>query len=413
MLSRREWLMLTGGAFLSSAFPSQWASAQQQAEERVIPDYEKPMFNIPGQIKDPVIIQSIELLKRGNNYFVRTTSKDGAVGLSPTKQIAEFLPMFQRLAPFFRNKDARDIETLLDGAYISDYKNAGLALNCPMAYIEQGLLDMLGKIAKKPIGAMLGGVIRKEVAVYLSGSDRVLTAEEEVAVYERGVPETGAQAVKFKIGGRMSRNLDAYPGRTETLIKLSRQKLGDRIVLYSDANGSYNAKKAIEIGKHLEAANYSFYEEPCPFEELSETIEVAKALKIPIAAGEQDGSLWRFKWMMENGMMKIVQPDINYNGGLIRALRVAKMAEKLGLTIVPHNTQTGVASVNILQFSSCVKNPGPHMEYPWRQSQQTESWYSPNFTIKGGKIQIPTGPGLGIEIDPEYIKTAEVVVKVG
>lgn len=413
MISRREMMALAGGAILSSALPARWASAQQQAEARVIPDYEKPMFDIPGQIKDPVMIQSIELLKRGNTYFVRTTSTNGAVGLTPTKQIAEFLPMFQRLAPVFRNKDARLIETLIDEAYISDYKNAGLALNCPMAYIEQSLLDMLGKIARKPVGALLGGVIRKEVAVYLSGSDRVLSAEEEVAIYERGVPETGAQAVKFKIGGRMSRNLDTYPGRTETLIKLSRQKLGDRIVLYSDANGSYNAKKAIEVGKHLEAANYAFYEEPCPFEELSETIEVAKALRIPIAAGEQDGSLWRFKWMMENGMMKIVQPDINYNGGLIRAIRVAKMAEKLGMTIVPHNTQTGMASVNILQFSSCVKNIGPHMEYPWRTSQRADATYAPNFTIKDGKIQIPTGPGMGIEIDPEYLKTAEVVVKIG
>lgn len=413
MLSRREMMALTGGAILSSALPGRLAMAQQ-AEERVIPDYEQPMFDIPGQIKDPVIVQSIELLKRGSNYFVRTTSKDGAVGLSPTKQVEEFLPIFQKsVAPFFRNKDARQIESLIDGAYINDYKMAGLALNCPIAYVEQSLLDMLGKIAKKPVGALLGGVIRKEVPVYLSGSDRVLKAEEEVAIYERGVPETGAKAVKFKIGGRMSRNVDTYPGRTETVLKLARQKLGDQITLYADANGSYNAKKAIEIGKLMESLNYSFYEEPCPFEELSETIAVAKALRMTIAAGEQDGSLWRFKWMMENGMMKIVQPDINYNGGLIRALRVAKIAEKLGFTIVPHNTQTGVASVNIVQFSSCVKNPGPFMEYPWRTSQRAETWFSPNFTIKDGKIQIPTGPGLGIEIDPEFIKTAEVVVKVG
>src|SRR5262245_11471239 len=199
MISRREWMALTGGAILSSALPARWAMAQQQ-EERVIPDYEKPMFDIPGQIKDPVIIQTIELLKRGNNFFVRTTSKDGAVGLSPTKQVEEFLPILQRsVAPFFRNKDARQIETLIDGAYINNYKNAGLALNCPIAYVEQSVLDLLGKVAKKPIGALLGGVIRKEVAVYLSGSDRVLSAEEEVAVYERGVPETGAKAVKFKI----------------------------------------------------------------------------------------------------------------------------------------------------------------------------------------------------------------------
>ena len=127
------------------------------------------------------------------------------------------------------------------------------------------------------------------------------------------------------------------------------------------------AQQGIEIGRMLEDLNFSFFEEPCPFEELSETIAVAKALKkIPIAAGEQDSSLWRFQWMLANGMMQIVQPDINYNGGLIRASRVAKIAAQLGKTIVPHNTQTGVSSVNILQFASFTKNIGPLMEYPWR-----------------------------------------------
>ena len=95
-----------------------------------------------------------------------------------------------------------------------------------------------------------------------------------------------------------------------------------------------------------------FFEEPCPFEELSETQRVAKELKIPIAFGEEIYSLWHFQWMLENGVMKIVQPDINYNGGLIRAIRVARIAQKLGRTIVPHNTQTGVSSVNIIQFEA-------------------------------------------------------------
>jgi L-alanine-DL-glutamate epimerase-like enolase superfamily enzyme len=169
---------------------------------------------------------------------------------------------------------------------------------------------------------------------------------------------------------------------------------------------------AIRIGKLLESLNYAFYEEPCPFEELSETIEVAKALKIPIAAGEQNFSLWQFEWMLRNGMMQIVQPDMNYNGGLIRAKRVARMAEKLGRTIVPHNTQTGATSVNILQFASCTKNTGPYMEYPWRAPQQKPTWYTPDFRIVDGKIKVPTTPGMGIEFDPEYLKGATVVATI-
>src|SRR6185369_726905 len=214
------------------------------------------------------------------------------------------------------------------------------------------------------------------------------------------------------MGGRMSRNLDTYPGRSEKLLTLAREKLGAGTALMADANGSYDVPNGIRIGKLLESLDYAFYEEPCPFEELSETQAVKRALHIPMAFGEQNYSLWQFDWMLRNGVMDIVQPDLNYNGGLSRAKRVARLAEKLGKTIVPHNTQTGATSVNILQFASCTKNAGPYMEYPWRAPQQTPTWYTPDFRIVDGKIKVPTTPGMGIEFDPEYIKSTTLVCKI-
>jgi L-alanine-DL-glutamate epimerase-like enolase superfamily enzyme len=107
--------------------------------------------------------------------------------------------------------------------------------------------------------------------------------------------------------------------------------------------------------------------------------------------------------------MDVVQPDLSYNGGFIRAARVARMARKAGLWICPHNTQTGAASVNILHFASTTPNIGPFMEYVWRKPVNKESWYSPNFEIKDGVIPVPTGPGLGLEFDPDFLKKARVV----
>ncbi len=412
-ISRRQWMMLTGSAALATMLPRSLKALGNNDDQPLVRDLEAPMFDLSGRIPGPVVIESIELLRSGSNYFVRTRSTDGAIGITGTKQMTDFIPIFQGLvAPHFIGKDARDIESLVDSVYRANYKLAGLAFWCPVAYIEQSLLDMLGKIVGKPVGELLGGVIRDEIPVYLSGSARELTAEEEVEIYVRGIAETKAKAVKFKIGGRMSRNLDTYPGRTDTLIQLTRKKLDDKIILAADANGSYDAAMAIKIGRVLESLNYSFFEEPCPWEYLSETQSVAKALKIPIACGEQDSSLWRFQWMLENGVMSIVQPDINYNGGLIRAKRVAHIAEKLGKTIVPHNTQTGQTSVNILQFASCTKNIGPFMEYPWRESQKTPSWYKPDFKIVDGKIKVPKIPGMGLEIDPEFLKQATILIRI-
>jgi L-alanine-DL-glutamate epimerase-like enolase superfamily enzyme len=395
-LSRRHFL-------LASAV----AAAQ---EKKVIPWYEEPALGIHKKVKTPVKIASIQLLKVANNYFLEVASSDGVKGICRTKQIEDYIAiLLRRVVPTFIGKDARDIETLVDDVYTANYKLAGQAFWCPVAYVEQAIFDMLGKTAKLPVGELLGGVIRKEIPVYLSGSGRDTTAEQEVDVYVRGIAETKAKAVKFKIGGRMSRNLDAYPGRTETMMKLARKRLGDNIVINCDANGSYNAAKAIEIGRLLQDLNVNFYEEPCPWEELGETKKVAEALKIKIAAGEQDASLWRFLWMMENKVVSIVQPDLNYNGGFVRALRVARMAKKFGLPIVPHNTQTGASAVNIVQFASAVENIGGYMEFPHRGNEKTESWYTPEFKIRNGTITVPTTPGLGIQFDPAYLAKAEKV----
>ena len=410
--TRRDWLKLTGSAALAASLP-RLLSAAHVDEPRFLRDYEQPLFDLPGQVKEPVKIASIELLKRGSTYFVRTRSTSGATGLVMTKQVADFLPIFQNLvAPHFIGKDARDLESLVDSVYRANYKLAGLALWCPVAYCEQSAFDLLGRVARKPGGALLGGVIKSEIPVYLSGSARELSAEDEVALYVRGLAATKARAVKFKIGGRMSQNLDAYPGRTDKLVRLAREQLGAQTILFADANGSYNAKKGIEVGRLLESLDFKFFEEPCPFEELEETRQVAAALNIPIAGGEQDGSLPRFQSMLQQRVVAIVQPDLNYNGGLIRAKRVARLAEKLGRTIVPHNTQTGAASVNILQFASSTRNTGPFMEYPWRAPQQPVSWFTPNFTIVNGALRVPEGPGMGIEIDPDYIKGATIIATI-
>ncbi|MBK9167695.1 MAG: mandelate racemase/muconate lactonizing enzyme family protein [Bryobacterales bacterium] len=400
MIDRRSFLLAGAAAGMACRM-----SADRE------PDYAAPAYEAPlldfSTVKAPVRIESIELLRAGKEYFVRATG-GGLSGVVRTKQVEHYIPILLDLViPHFIGGDARDLEALIDLVYTKNYKISGQAFWCPVAYVEQSLLDLLGRVAGKPAGSFFGPVTRTEIPVYLSGSGRETTAEEEVDVYVRGVQATGAKAVKFKIGGRMSRNADATPGRTAKLLDLARRKLGDGIVLYADANGSYDARKGIEIGRQLEKLGFQFFEEPCPWEELTETKKVADALDIPVAGGECDHSLWRYQYMVEQRVVDIVQPDLNYNGGLIRAARVARMAREAGLPITPHNTQTGASSGNILQFASVIPNTGPYMEYPWRRPPKQESWFTPHFDVAGGAVPVPKGPGLGVEIDPDYLRKAE------
>jgi L-alanine-DL-glutamate epimerase-like enolase superfamily enzyme len=404
-MNRRHFLAGSAGAALLANAPLSGADVESSA-----PEYQKPVFDLHKTVASPVKIASIELLQAGKSYFVRIRSTDGAEGVIMTKDMEDFISILhRRVIPHFLGKDARDVERLVDEVYIANYKLSGQAFWCPVAYVEQCLFDLMGKSAKKPAGELMGGILRKEIPVYLSGSGRDTTAEQEVDVYVKGVEFTGAKAVKFKIGGRMSDNQDATPGRTDKILELAAQKLAGKVTLMADANGSYGATQAIAIGKRLQEMKYLWFEEPCPWEELSETKKVADALSMKVAFGEQDSSLWLFQWMIENKVMSVVQPDLNYNGGFTRAARVARMARKRNLWICPHNTQTGAASVNILQFAATTPNIGPYMEYVWRAPQKKESWFTPNFEIRNGVIPVPTGNGLGLEFDPDYLKKATLI----
>ncbi len=353
-------------------------------------------------ITSPVRIASIELLRDRRNHYVRTRSSDGAVGIALTNGRAGYLyPMLQQLViPYFVGKDARQLESLLDGVYVynSNYKLSGVAFWCCVAWVEFSILDMLGKIARKPLGDLFGGIIRREVPIYVASGNRDTTPEEEVAILVKGIERTGAKAVKFKVGGRMSNNADSMPGRTEGMIRLVRKTLGDKVTIYADANGSYDAPKAIEIGKMLQDHGINMFEEPCPFDWLEETKQVADALEIPVAGGEQETSPHRFRWMIHNDAVQVVQPDLHYNGGFIRATRVARMAAKAGLKIVPHMSGEGTGNIDVIQFASFTPNMGPFQEYKGN-IEQTGLWYDPPLRLKDGAINVPAGPGLGVVAD--------------
>jgi L-alanine-DL-glutamate epimerase-like enolase superfamily enzyme len=361
-------------------------------------------------ITSPARIASIELLRDRRNHFVRVRSSDGEEGIALTNGRAGYLyPMLQQLViPYFVGKDARQLESLVDGVYVynSNYKLSGVAFWCCVAWVEFSILDMLGKIARKPVGDLFGGIIRREVPIYVASGNRDTTPEEEVAILVKGIERTGAKAVKFKVGGRMSNNADSMPGRTEGMIRLVRKTLGDKVTIYADANGSYDAPKAIEVGKLLQDHGINMFEEPCPFDWLEETKQVADALDIPVAGGEQETSLRRFRWMIHNDAVQVVQPDLHYNGGFIRATRVARMAVQAGMKIVPHMSGEGTGSIDVLQFASFTPNMGPFQEYKGN-IEQTGPWYDPPLRLRDGAINVPAGPGLGVVAD--LLRNAKLV----
>ena len=359
----------------------------------------QPVLKRQG-LDSPVIIDSIRLLKKGDEYFVHVRSKGGAEGVSlPNPPRADYLDKILKslVIPAFIGKDARDLEDLLWQLYRTrdNYKLYGIALWCPQAWVEFAILDMLGRILRKPMGALLGDIVRREVPFYVASGKRDTTPEQEVENLQKLLAQSGARAVKFRVGGRMSRNVDASPGRTEKLIPLARKTLGETIDLHADANSSYDAPQALRVGRLLQEVKAVYFEEPCQFDHLEETKQVADRLALPVAGGEQEYSDWRFRWMILNRGVDIVQPDLHYYGGMVRSIRVARMAELAGMPTTVH-ISGGFGFVYMLHFASCVRDIGRYQEYKLG-TEKYGSWFDPAIQVKDGKMTVPTGPGVGIK----------------
>jgi L-alanine-DL-glutamate epimerase-like enolase superfamily enzyme len=404
-IGRRSFLTSAMGTMvgLTSTNANNWEVKKRALASPTVQDLDRaaaaPVLK-RDELKSPVIIESIQLLKKDGEYFVRVRSKDGAEGVSLTNPPrAEYLDKIlnQLVIPFFIGKDARDLENLLWELYRwkDNYKLHGLALWSPQAWVEFAILDMLGRVAGKPIGALLGDIVRQEVAFYVASGRRDTTPEQETEYLQKLVEQSGARALKLRVGGRMSRNADAMPGRTEKLIPLARKTFGNAIDIHADSNSSYDPPHAIKVGRMLEEIQAVYFEEPCPFDQLEETKVVTDALTIPVAGGEQESSEWRFRWMIAHRGVDIVQPDLHYYGGMIRSVRVARMAQLAKVPTTVH-ISGGFGFVYMLHFASCVPDIGRYQEYKLG-TEKYGSWFDPPIRVKDGKMTVPSGPGVGIK----------------
>lgn len=402
---------ILGSSMLTSCLPGE-AGAQNDFTEldEVIA---RPVLRTEF-FSQPVVVDKLELLEADGNFICRVISTDGVEGISVSNnmQMISLYPIFgKRLQPFFKGKDLRNWEQLLEEVYVyqSNYKLQNLALWVPLATIEFAVLDLLGKIAGKSIGELIGTIKHTEIAVYQANNFRGKSAEESVALIRRQVAESQAKALKIKIGGRMSKNADYPPGRTEALIPLVRKTFGDDMVIYADSNGSYTPDEAIRVGKILEEYRYDFYEEPVPFDWYEETKQVADALKIPVAGGEQEPSMHAFRWLTRNNALQVVQPDIFYFGGMIRSMKVARMAEFFKMTCTPHISGSGLGYLYMMHFVSVLANAGPYHEFKGFNNEIPLHSPTSSLSSEGGKVAVPTAPGLGVEIDPDFIKKHKTV----
>jgi L-alanine-DL-glutamate epimerase-like enolase superfamily enzyme len=354
-------------------------------------------------------IASLETFADQFVCFVRVTSDSGAVGWGQTSTYNADITaaIFHRqVAPWALGADAFDIEALVSRIEEREHKFPGSYRCRAIAGLDTALWDLRGRLEGKPVVELLGGKPRR-LRAYASSMRRDITPQDEAARLVGLRDARGFDAFKWRVGAECGHDVDEWPGRTEAIVPAVARALGPKVDKLVDANSGFSPRRAIEVGRLLEAEDVGHYEEPCPYWKLEETKEVTDTLDIDVTGGEQDCDLATWARMIEMRAVDVVQPDIMYMGGICRTLKVVEMAAAAGLPCTPHSANLSLVTLCTMHLLGAIANAGKYLElsiegpdyYPWQQGLFVEDPYR----VTEGHVTIPSSPGWGVEIDPQWL----------
>lgn len=315
----------------------------------------------------------------------------------------------RQVAPHALGKDALDIDALVERIPEIEHKYPGSYLMRALAGLDTALWDLRGRLEGKPVASLIGGGPGK-LRAYASSMKRDITPADEAERFLKLRDTFGYDAFKFRVGSECGHDRDEWEGRTEAIVPTVCRALGDGVAKLVDANSCYSPKRAIEVGRMLEAEGVSHFEEPCPYWEPRWTKEVKDALSIDVTGGEQDCDLGWWRLMMDMKPVDVMQPDVMYMGGLTRTLRVARMANDAGLPVTPHAANLSLVTMCTMHLMTAIPNAGKYVEfsiegpdyYPWQQGL----FLGDPYRVEDGRLTVTDAPGWGVEINPVWLDRA-------
>lgn len=347
-------------------------------------------------------------LDRRSTTLVKVVADDGLVGWGEGAS-ADLINGL--LAPLLIGQDPMDRTGLWERMFHALYNGnnaVGLA-GSALSALDMALWDLAGKAADLPVCALLGGKVRDKVAVYATGlyytegefPDRLLNEAQ-------GYVAEGFKGMKTKVGG-LSMSEDV------ARVRALRDAIGPDIHLMVDANEAYNATTAIRLGQKLAELDLVWFEEPVNAQDLDAYLEVKAALPMAIAGGENLRTRYEFKPYLTRRAYDIVQPDVMHCGGITEMQRVCAMANACGIQVNPHVWGSPVMIAATLHVAATLppcppaRNAQPYLQEPVMEFDRTpntirETICAVPFDHEDGFVRVPTGPGLGIEVDEGVVK---------
>jgi len=313
----------------------------------------------------------------------------------------------KELGDYLIGKDPRLIEDHWTVMHRGGFYRGGPILMSAIAGIDQAMWDIKGKALGVPVHELLGGKLRDTIKVYSwIGGDR----PAEVAAGAKEVVARGFLALKMN-GTEELQIVDSHD-RIDAAVErvaMVREAVGPNIGIAVDFHGRVHRPMARILVKELEPYRLMFIEEPVLSENREALKEIAALGSTPIALGERLYSRWDFKSVFEEGVVDIIQPDLSHAGGITECRKIAAMAEAYDVAVAPHCPLGPIALAACLQldavsYNCFIQEQSLGIHYNAANDLLDYAANKDVFRYEDGYVAIPDGPGLGVEIDEDYVK---------
>ncbi|UJQ94253.1 mandelate racemase/muconate lactonizing enzyme family protein [Mariluticola halotolerans] len=337
--------------------------------------------------------------------LVRMTLEDGTHGYGeawgmPAVNKA-YLPF---LADYLEGSDVFDVEHVY-GRILARHYHFGVqnGMMHAISGIDMAAKDAQGKLLGLPVSKLLGGQRQASVPIYASGGYLTETPEEDYRPQIERMAEAGHRAIKIKIG--------LNPESDEMRVRLARELLGPDVEIYADINTNYTCDIALESMKRLEPYGLGWLEEPLSPQDFDGYSRLRARATMPIATGEALYTVHDFKRLVDCGGADVLQPDLSLCGGFWQGRKIAELAQVNHLRLSPHVWGGAVGLAAALHFISSLA-VFPHadnipkpvlLEYDLGENPLRTQLLKTSLDVVDGRISVPEGPGLGIEINEEAL----------
>ena len=344
--------------------------------------------------------------------FLKVSTDDGCEGWGEPiveGQAGTVRGAVEDMADYLIGRDPRQIEDIWQTLFRARFYRGGPVMMSAIAGVNQALWDIKGKFHGVPVYELLGGKVRDRVQIYagISGD-----SPDEVAAQAQQRKDEGLRAIKMGAVNTVH-YMDTFQHIDEAAARVAavRQQVGNDFSIAVDFHGKVHKPMAKMLIRELEPYNLMFVEEPILPMHNEALRDIKRSTSIPIATGERMYSRWDFKSILAEGSVDIIQPDVSHAGGISEVFRIAAMAEAYDVALAPHCPLGPIAlaaciQVDAVAYNALIQEQSLGLHYN-RTADLLDYLADPSvFAYRDGYVNVPNGPGLGIDLDEDKIRAA-------